>query len=331
MSTNLSIRKLYRFIESAHFYNCHFFTIDGLCTFVKIISKINFESYMLYIPSKYNINMTGFKSNELKMININNKNDIVVEYAYNKTSKEREDMYHDHGVHKDISEDSLSDNYRTEINIDNVKSKDHEDVKCLYRQMKRFKYSVENLPYKLVIMWKCYLCVIHRDNEVNCYFIKNFKPTTYEKQLLVCTDLEILFNKNTSIHSELAQVKYGIEKIINKNYIINIKHISGLVQKNVNVSHIHNIVKHKKEGIDRDCLEIKNLLKSILIKEKLYKEQGNTEELDNLAILKLKIIMKLNLAKTKKDHLCLLYDKILFDNIIMLDQITKNINLLNEI
>ena len=189
---------------------------------------------MLYIPSKYDVKMKNFKSYDLKEINnINSTSDIVLEYGYDNDNKDREDMYHDHGTHKDVNEFNLMDNYKSEININNTRSRDNEEVKCLFRQMKRLKYSVENLSYKLCIMYKSYLCVIGRDNSISCYFIKNFNSEDNTKNILVCFDLEILFAKNIRIHNELKQVKDGIQKIINKNYITNTKYIAELVKKKI--------------------------------------------------------------------------------------------------
>ena len=332
MSSSLSIRKLFKFIESCGFYSQNFFTVDGLCTFVKIVSKLNYNSYMLYIPSKYNIDIQTFKSHSLKQINNpNNPNDITLEYGYDKDNKTRENLYQDHGSHKAISETNLIDNYKTEININNVKSKEHEDVKCMFRQIKRFKYSVENLDYKLVIMWKWYICVVHRDNEVSCFFIKNFKPQDYQKQLLVCTDLEMLFNKNVSIHGELLQVKQGLEQIINKNYNINIDYISSLVKSTINIQHIHTLFTKKHNIIMREKKETTELIEEVIMKEKEFKKESKHEGLRNIIKIKDGLIVKLNAIINRRSHLILTFDKILFDNIIMLDKISKNINLLNEI
>jgi hypothetical protein len=331
--SSLSFKKLYKLIESNQFYNCHFFSIDGSCVYIKLISKIDNNSYMLYIPSKYDVKMANYKSYSLKEItNINSTKDIVQEYGYDKDNKNREDSYHDHGTHKDVNEFNLMDNYKSEININNTRSRDNEEVKCLYRQMKRLKYSVENLDYKLVIMYKSYLCVIARDNKITCYYIKNFNNEENIKTILVCADLEILFNKNIRIHNELIQVKSGIEKIINKNYVTNTKYIMELVKKNINISNIHAVIISKKTKLDTLYGQIDKLLQETKAKEKETRETTNNQEyLEKILKTKAKLIIKLNQVISKRDNLMLLYDKIFFDNIIMLDKITKNINLLNEI
>ena len=65
--------------------------------------------------------MKNFKSYDLKEINnINSTSDIVLEYGYDNDNKDREDMYHDHGTHKDVNEFNLMDNYKSEININKV-------------------------------------------------------------------------------------------------------------------------------------------------------------------------------------------------------------------
>lgn len=331
--SSLSFKKLYQLIESHEFYNCHFFSIDNSCVYVNLISKVDNNSYMLYIPSKYDINMDRYKSYELKEIsNINSSKDIVLEYGYDHENKEREDMYHDHGTHKDVNEFNLMDNYKSEININNTRSRDNEEVKCLYRQMKRLKYSVENLDYKLVILYKSYLCSITRDNQISCYYIKNYDPEQSIKTILVCADLEILFNKHTRIHSELIQVKTGIEKIINKNYVTNTRYIGELVNTNINITNIHNIIISKRNNFTTLYNQVNTLLKDVNEKEKTIRQTTNNQEvLEKIIKTRAKLIMKLNKIVSHKDNLMLLYDKIFFDNIIMLDKISKNIKLLNEI
>ena len=49
-----------------------------------------------------------------------------------------------------------------------------------------------------------------RDNSISCYFIKNLNSQDNTKNILVCSDLEMLFAKNLRIHNELKQVKDGI-------------------------------------------------------------------------------------------------------------------------
>jgi len=330
---SLSFKKLYKLIESNQFYNCNFFSINDSCVYIKILSKIDNNSYILYIPSKYDIKMKNYKSYELKEIsNINLSKDIVFEYGYDNENKEREDLYHDHGTHKDVNEFNLMDNYKSEINITNTRSKDNEEVKCLVRQMKRLKYSVENLDYKLVIMYKSYLCSISRDNRITCYFIKNFNPDDNTKTILVSADLELLFNKNLRLHNELIQVKTGIQKIINKNYATNTKYIAELVNKNININNIHSVIMGKKNNLDKIYNQINTLLENVKNKEKTVRNTTNNQELlEKILKSKAKLIIEINKIISKKDNLMLLYDKIFFDNIIMLDKISKNINLLNEI
>ena len=235
-------------------------------------------------------------------------------------------------THKDVNEFNLIDNYKSEININNTRSKDNEEVKCLFRQMKRLKYSVENLDYKLVIMYKTYLCAISRDNQISCYFIKNFNTADNIKTILVSADLEMLFNKNMRIHNELTQVKSGIQKIINKNYITNTKYIAELVNKNININNINNVIMGKKKNLDKIYNQINTLLENVKNKEKTVRNTTNNQELlEKILKSKAKLIIEINKIISKKDNLMLLYDKIFFDNIIMLDKISKNINLLNEI
>ena len=108
--------------------------------------------------------------------------------------------------------------------------------------------------------------------------------------------------------------------------------VNNLVQNNINVSSMHNLIINKKNKINDLYDKVKKLLDQVCKKEEeIKKTHNNTEVLNNTLQVKAKLVINLNKIINERDNLVLLYDKILFDNIIMLDKITKNINLLNQI
>ena len=67
----LSINKLVKVLGAKNFIPKNFFSLDGTCAFVEIVSLKNADTYMLYIPSKYEFDTNQYRNNlKLKQINI---------------------------------------------------------------------------------------------------------------------------------------------------------------------------------------------------------------------------------------------------------------------
>lgn len=205
--------------------------------------------------------------------------------------------------------------------------------------MNRFKYSVENLKYKLAIMCNSYICSVSRDNDVDFFYIKNFPKQTNNYKMVVVFDLEILYDKHYIIHNELNEVKNNIEKLLNKNYDINLKYTTRLLTNNININTLQSIISSKKKKFDDKYQEYNILLNSTISKEELIRTQikkdgKNTQniiQLKDIVKTKSKVIIDMISMIEKRDNFILMCDNVLFDNIIMFDKISKNINALNEI
>ena len=337
---SISIEKLTKYIDRCNFYVNTYYGIKGRCLYIDVVSKNNGNNYLLYVPSKYKVMLDRVMSYELKEIsNITNTRDVTMEYGFNKNNN-FDEMYNMLDVNKgDVDENVLETNYKRDIKIDDVKSKMNEEVKCIYRQMSRFKYSVENLKYKLSIVYNSYLCVINRNNDIIYYYIKNINNISNKKSLLVCFDLEILYDKNYVIHTELVDVKNKMEKLLYKNYMININITNKLTDNMVSVDSVKQLVEMKKNKIDEEYTELQTKLSSIIVKESLIRDnlKSDVDNVEYKVRLKdvlrekgTKLIEMINMI-SKRDDLILRCDSILFDNIVMLDKISKNLKLLRQL
>ena len=45
---------------------------------------------------------------------------------------------------------------------------------ALNRQMERLKYCVQNVDYRLVIIFKSYLCFLHTEEDIDLFYIEAF-------------------------------------------------------------------------------------------------------------------------------------------------------------
>lgn len=72
---SLSIHKLLQILDKCDLYASKYYSKDGMCVYINMVSKINGNEYMLYVPSKYNISVKDIKNNvyEIKSFDISKR------------------------------------------------------------------------------------------------------------------------------------------------------------------------------------------------------------------------------------------------------------------
>lgn len=324
---SISIQKLLILLEKCDMYASKYYSKNGICNFINVISKTDGNEYMLYTSSKYNISLRDVKNNvfEIKGFDMNKSKDVLSDYGNHK-----QDVASEMGTNI-ITENNLLNNYK------NTKINTNEDVKCIYRHLQRICYITKATDYKAVIEHNNVLGVINKDNDTIFYQIKN-KNTCNSDKLLVCFDLELLYKNIKKIQIDLLNVKTSINKILDKNYNKNINYIHNLLSNvNLGADVLNNHIMSKKTEYHNKIVQLEELLNTTNIKEKEYKihlENGNNTVIDNLReLLKTKSNILLEIINTinKKDHLTIMCDKLLFDNIILVNQLKKNIEMFYKI
>ena len=338
--SSISLENLTKLIDGCDFYIKTYYGIHDRCNYIEVVSKKCGISYLLYIPSKFKVSLRGQNYNELKEIrDVMNTKDVTYEYGYTKDNKKFEEMYSMDNLSEKVDENVLQNNYKRELQFVNVKSKNNENVKSIYRQLSRFKYSVENLKYKLGIMYLSYICVITRNNEIVYYYIKNTTNVLENKKLLVVFDLEILYEIYHDIHNELTDLRKSIYNLLSKNYTINIQYVHKMINEKMNIDNMKRKVENLKNKYDSKYNDYNTLLSTCTIKETLIREKIKKEGKNNQTIIQLKdvlktksgIIMDLIGLIEKRDNYILMCDNVMYDNVIMYDKICNNIKLLSEI
>ena len=322
---SLSIHKLLEILDKSYMYASKYYGKDNICIYVNIISKLNGNEYMLYIPSKYNISLKEIKNNvfEIKSFDITKKNkELLSEYG-----NYSQDINNEMG-NNIITENSLIKNYK-DNNIE-----DNENVKCLNRHLKRMKYIVKSSDYKVIIQTNGILGCINKNNDIIFYKIKNYDNDNNTNKYLVCMSLEIFYKNFDTINKELLSTKKKITNILDKNYDKNINYIHTLLTKtNIDTNKLNNHIMSKKREYHNNLQQLEGLLKVINEKENEYKihiENGNNsiiEKYKELLKTKSNILLEIISNINNMDHITILCDKILFDNIILVNQLTKNIDL----
>jgi hypothetical protein len=351
----ISLNKLERLISTKGMIIKKIFTIDKEAIYFELFNINNAESFMLYIPSKYTIKVEGQK-NVYKIKYLEFSEDEKEDYNYEAEKQYDEIEISNENINSDELESKLKENYNKPIALNNLNKKDKENIKDIYNQLYRLQFCVQNIKYKISIVYKNYFCSIKRDNSLESYLIKHFNKTD-ERRIYVNIDLESFYLKLDDISKDIIKVKNGIYTVLNKNQDKNAKILQIILDQKNNVNSYSEIVCKKKNQINEYIehleillqkinskeaeiikniseinkkekeLSVRGLHVDIQISQELSLQEKNWDELNKT---KDTVIKDMLFWKTKKQNITLMIDKIFFDNSVMLNKIIVNFSKLSD-
>lgn len=362
----LSIDKLDKLLETKGFVSNKYYTIEDLCMYVELVSISDADVFLLYIPSKYKFSVKN-KSNvyKLKYFNYEDEEENTADdYAGEMDEYLLENTYReiDIGInagHKDPNIASyLEKNYKRPIILKDISEEDNKEVRDTVRQLKRLRLCVQNVNYKVTIMYKHYICSIKRDDSIECYSIKKYNGSKYKK-LFVTTDLETLYSNIDSLKLNLTTVRKGLYHILDKNQFNHTKTLQRLLDTKNDIIEFSDRAYSKKLEYDKYYQEAVDMLKNIKNSEKqklsvlfelnqkfkdpslnkgLHNDIDRThqlsklqQEISDIKKIKEEIVKTLFDLKSKKEDTMLMVDKIMFDNNVMIECVIRNFSELEKI
>ena len=359
----LSVTKLENFLESKGFTVNRYFILDGLCFYIEICSNEDGNVILLYIPSKYEIKMhSGSNVYKISFIDMDSSEETSEEYAGKSDEIDSSDIYGNTNITlsptKDKNvEDYLKDGYRTTISLSKILLKDTLEIRSMRRQIKRLVYCVENINYKIGIIYKNYICAIRRDNSVDCFMIRNFTRHNCKK-LLVISDLEMLYEKGGQITSDIAKVSSGVHNILLKNQSTHRNVIEHMRENEKEIENVIQKIQDKKSVYDDQITRLENILDILAMKEKqlqselveisevqntgggqtalhfdiknIHQKNSIEKELAEIGKIRIKTSSTLYVVRNKLADVILTFDQIAFDNTVMLNRILENFAKIKE-
>jgi hypothetical protein len=313
---------------------------------------------MVSLPSKYKFDLSGdvdIRSGadvfRLKAVSTEERNDITDEYAGSPDNIDLEKKYAEvemdttlpfknRGLKQVSMAERLIETYKRPISLKDLEKQDTLDVKDIFRQLKRLKFCVQSIRYKLIIIFKSYLCVLNLDDSIECFYIRNFSQSHNSRNLLITCDLELMYEKMDTIEEDIRHVMSGIYKVLDKNQLAHSKNLQLLLEKRSDAAVSSEFIYRKKERMKNYMVSFENLLSSTVesenrvmeklsqLKEKRDKESSVKGLYNDIEYSHEKKRIEDELAKIST---CLTVDKILFDNIVMLDTIFENFDHLGEL
>lgn len=353
----LSLNKLSKILKNNGFLPKKYFLLDNYCIYIEVYSLVNADNFLVYIPSKYDIKFENEGEHyNLQTLDMPENGDIPVEYAGkidDKILEEYDDVELDMPLdtkNNSELEEKLNENYNLPISLKDMNVDDTNRIREIFRQLKRLKLCVQNINYKISILYKDYLCCLRRDNTFEAYLAKNLNGAS-DMKLMISIDMESLIKNIKSVPHDIKTVRESIYKILQKNQLKHIKVLDRMLSCKSLLSESFINIKSKQNRYTNYISKLEEMLKLVESHEEqmiskldninyTYSNSTNkglqddiershlvgkiNDDLKNISVIKQEIIKNIILLKSKLENLSLHVDEICFDNIIMIDAITRN-------
>jgi len=358
----LSLHKLERALTKQGMIMRKIYAMDGYCIYLELLCIATADICMMYIPSKYEIKAEGGDICKISYVDINEDGSIPEEYAEEPDNFDLENAYAEVDIalessHKDMA-GHLEESYNHPLSLKDMSKGDKTNLREIFRQLRRLRFCVQNLKYKLCIVYKGYLCCIRRDDTFECFHTAVRPHMEDNRTLVVTMDLETFYTKSHSVNDDIKTVREGIYKVLDRNQVKHTQNLYKIMEyKTTLISTSSECLKKKgsysiyitkMEGMLRDLgvAERGVVAKLMTIEERYVNDRGlrglhkdiekshlvakHEDELKGINNVKQEIIGNIMDLKAKRETLSLKVDKICFDNTVMLDAILKNFELLRE-
>lgn len=357
--SSLSFEKLTSLLNDHGFLPLRMFEKDERLYMIQCISSKNARMFMLVIPREYKIRVDRDDDTiELKTLSFQDTHEKNLSKKYadeidlfdfeanypeitlpERTREEQEDHI----------EEKLMESYKRPIFIRDLGPEDVSIVKDMFRQVRRLRLSIQTTPYRLVICYKRYICVLNKDDTIEGFISKVIDEPT--RKVIITVTLDYFITNLEQIEDNITRIEEGITKTIDKNIASTVeKYNTFLLLSKNNLKNISS-VRLKKEQIAKQVTGLLQKLETIKEQETMLKtklkmigkkdssfygdmnsiqgRQNIVKKLEDLYIEKTDILEQLIKHRDSSSHITLMTDKILFDNIVMLNSIINNLKLMD--
>lgn len=361
----LSTSKLEKMLSLKGFIPTRYYVMHGLIVYMEIVSITDADTFLLYIPSKYKFSVQrGGNVFKIKYVDIDESdNNTADDYAGEPDEHAVENTYREIDVNISPTvkghniAPQLEENYKRSITLKDISAEDSKELKDIFRQLKRLRFCVQNVKYKIAVIYKNFLCAIKRDDSIECFTINKFQGKKCKK-LFVTADLELLYEKMDSLMLNMSTIRKGLYHIMDKNHFTHGKTLQRLLDEKATIIEFSDNAYAKKVEYEKYLNESSNMLAAINKSEKNILEQiyeinekyNNTgtkglhvdiekshqlsnlnQKLSEIQSVKEDIVKTIFELKTKRDDTMLTVDKIMFDNNVMVECVLRNFKDLGSI
>jgi len=329
--------------------------------YLEVASISHGEHFIISVPRSINNLKTDYQiTYNLRKIDTDKKDEKAeVSELYPEISLNNNNL--DFPLNNEELEDNLLTAYKRKLNL-NKNNEQETDISDTVKQIKRLSLFVKEIPYKVGIIYEDHFFTIDSENKPLCFFIKEKICKNNRHKFYVTVPLEILVekiekNRITDIFKDIKQILTDTKKLLDNNQYSHIEKLSLLFEKKETVIDIIQSILDKRKFYKDQQVELNSLINNCLLKEEIlkeeidnlrkhsystkvianndlnmaYKREAKESEYRENINLKYELIEKLNKVKEKENNIVLFTDKILFDNILSLNKVLKNLEIIDKL
>lgn len=369
---SLSVKKLEGLLTDKGFKITSYFMYHKYCAYVEAISLNNADRVLISIPEKYEFRMHSDAAKgiyRIHSVNMEGEDEIADDFAGKPTDADVEHVYEKvaGGISPSIAglgkggniASHLEETYHRRISIYDLEHEDIQKIKALHRQIKRLRFCMENLRYKLAVVCQNYICILERDSEVDIYQISRYVESK-NKRLMTMVDLEFFFEKTEDedgarIYRDIKTLKDNLYRILNNTQDTHLATLDKLITTKTILEGDINMIRQKKYEYSKNLEKFEILLQRTVASERALQKQLATlnqkfrdggfrglhsdsnlfmqknkleTEISKVRAVKQDISKNMLELRQKNDVLYLETDNTIFDNVVMVAAIFKNVETL---
>ncbi len=371
MKKQLSSHKLEGLLKLEGFTVVSYFVVHGYCAYVEAISGRNADTVMISIPDGYEFRMHSDSERgvyRIHRIDMQEEGEVSGQFAGKPTDADIERAYDE--IETTISPsitglDSkggniaahMEESYRRQISLYDLEKDEITSLMKLSRQLKRMRYCMQSIRYKLTLSFKTYLCVLERDSSIEIYKVSHSPPS--ETKLCTLVDLELFFekSKNKTLARDIKSVKDSLYRILNKTQDQHLAALEKVISTRNILEKSMALVKGKKTEFSANLDKFENMLQKILASQdrikgqikaleenhraagfqglhadsSIFMQKNKLEtECNRLEGIRKEVSQSMLSLRQKIDLLYLETDNTVFDNVVMVDAIFRNVDALTQ-
>lgn len=397
----LSIAKLEQVLHKQALKVIRFLSVDERCYYVHVENTRNADTFMLYIPSKYTIHVAHtdpMRIDSMEVIDIDDNGSVITDYAstsYEEASEEarddaprvqtapsdneseEEDVQSDTGDDGRLvvpdrlasnTEEQVASQYATVLQGEPMSTHDRSSLYEIFRQLKRLRYCMETVKYRLCITYKNYLCCLTRHDDLEGFKIipsmKRYTQPGHDRTksytLLPTIDLEAFSRKSNSVLTDdIDAIRKTIHSVLEKNEKAHLRNLQHVLERQTRLKKIQTFCASKRNEAREYFEKFDRLLSQLTVVERktheelksVRSEYHNTSrhnihpdddlklshkigvlktELSKIAEIHKSIKTQMQEIRSYLDNAMLVSDRVLFDNLVMLDSVHRNFELLAQ-
>ena len=338
-----SLSRLVDLLGSKGFVPNNYFTLEGNYRLVEIVNFASAISLIVDLGTKYAIPAQQGKHEYKLTIRPTDGNLLTgpVDEAQLRTAYQEID----HIARALESEEKMLSLYDKPISLKGEENKSQEKFASCYRQMKRFRLCVRNIPYKLALFDDDCLCLLNENGDLETFFVEEYRFK--KRKIFVTTSLTNFFNSN-DIEQSVSKILEQFYSILNENQKIETNKIQAMIDAKKNITAQSRKILALKEQLSNRILEYQKKHSDLTLRQQdLQRRQkdlrGNSnpmlraqQEKNGAEITRndqqlqeyVKIILE---ARKDLDEVFLLVDNILFDNMSMLTKTLEGFRILDRL